>query len=253
MNDHVLAQNFFEINQLQKGTVKILTTKPIKMKKNTLRLQVLLILWLVSFLPSIGLGQDSVFNRRIYTATEMKLNWDKFSIDAGWKNLNAELKEKGFGRLSNEKTMWGYEGYIIDSLKNKQPVMFCAFDLARKGYNGLASMIWVKKGAQLYKAFIIFPDGEKDVEKAFENSTEYYADASDKLQKANSFGRCWRRECRKDCPSFCLSSITACATAAATIAASGLGITTPVAIAIFGGCAGIACIGCLAVQAIQCL
>lgn len=199
-------------------------------------------------------AQDSVYSKKVYTYTEMKTNWSNFSTDPGWKTVISDLRAKGWELINHEKTMWGMEGYVIDSLtRTKQRVVFCAFDFGKKGYNAFASAVWLKRGEKMYKASIVFPSAEKDVETAFLNSVELYVDPFNKLQKANSFGRCWRRESRKDCPSFCLSSITTCATAAATLAAAGLGITTPVAIGIFAGCAGFGCVGCLAVQAIQCL
>lgn len=197
---------------------------------------------------------DTIYNRKDFTYSEMKANWSNFSNDAAWKVVVAEMKRQGFSLLDNENTMWGMAGYAINPLtRTKEAVVFCAFDFYKKGYDGLASMVWIKKGGKTYKCCITFPQNEKNADSAFAKSIEYYVDGNNTLQKAKSFGRCWRRACKANCPSFCLSAITTCGGVAIALATAGLGITTPVAIGIFAGCAGVTCGGCLAVQALSCL
>ena len=53
------------------------------------------------------------------------------------------------------------------------------------------SMVWRQVGDQIYKAYLVFPVGEKSMDKALLLSEEWFSSGG-KIQKAHSFGRCFR-------------------------------------------------------------
>lgn len=194
-------------------------------------------------------AQDSVYNLKTYSYKEMKTNWTTFSADAGWRAVNAGIKNKGYVLLDSSRTMWGAEGYIINPLsKAKEKVVYCAFDFHNKVNRSLASLVWIKRGDKTYKASIEFPAGVKNIDSSFVKSVEYFVNKDNKLQEAQSFGRCWRRAVRNNCMGYCAAFIPACGGIAAAFAVTGWG-----AVAIFLGCTTGGCASCFLLQAITCI
>ena len=210
----------------------------------------------------------------VFTEEEMKKQWKMFEKDKGWKELIKKTEEKGFKRI--EKSSWGFSGKLTDpNTKKSEDVMFCAFDFyspsvkEKKSFQ-TCSMIWRKVGRDLYKAYIVFPIGESSTEKSFDLAEEWFADAGGKVRKAHSFNKCFRKctnggrhnvsvetffgkiNVKADCKTSCLSGIAVCGgvTAILELATGGLG--TPVLIATFGICAGVACGQCFAICALGC-
>jgi hypothetical protein len=208
----------------------------------------------------------------IFTPDEMNEMWKKFSSDKGWQVLQNEVSTKKFSRIANKEAAWGFKGTITDEKGNKSEVLFCAYDFINpKNTKQGCSMVWSKVGDKSYKAYLVFPEGVTDLDKKFEASQEWYVDASAKIQKANSWGRCFRRcvqrgvpvpnvetELSKDrsrinvgntsitvsCPGLCFASALTCSTLAAgtaiaivgagALTAGTGGITLPVLIAAGG-------------------
>jgi len=193
-------------------------------------------------------AQDTIYNKKMYSFSEMKTNWINFSADEGWKILNARMKNRGYVLIDTAKTMWGAEGVVINPLtKAKEKVVFCVYDYYNKSEKMLASIIWVKNGTSVYKASIEFPKGEMNIDSAYEHSLEYYTDANNKLQLAHSFGRCFRKWARRWCPYQCTAgSALMCGIIAAT---TGVGILTP---GIFLSCVAAVCTECYFEAAIRC-
>ena len=210
----------------------------------------------------------------VFTEEEMKKQWSSFSNDKGWKELVNETEKKGFKRI--ERSSWGFKGKLTDPKSGKsEDVLFCAFDFYspsakdQKSFQ-TCSMIWRKVGKDLYKAYIVFPKGESNREKSFDLAEEWFADANGKVQKAHSFNKCFRKcinggrhsvsvdtffgkiNVTADCKTSCLSGIAVCGgvTAILELATGGLG--TPVLIATFGICSGVACGQCFAICALGC-
>lgn len=195
-----------------------------------------------------------------YSIDVLEQKWAAYVNDPGFKNLLLAVSKQGFVRIANNnKAAWGFKGsYIPDSLNNNgvQPTEICAFDFYKKTATGgqMCSMVWRKVGGTVYRAYIIFPEGITDFAKAFEASTEFYADENNQIQKAQSFGKCWARCLRRDFKaSNCVNAMISCGTAAATLTTLGIGVTTPIALGIFGSCAGVFCLLPLAICAAVCL
>ena len=136
--------------------------------------------------------KDFVFQPTIFTESEMKEMWTKFSNDEDWKALVAQTKEKGFTRILNKEAAWGFKGTLTDDKGEKKNVVFCAFDFVNsKDVSQGCSMIWKIVGKESYKAYLVFPPGETDVNKKFEKAQEWYAEKG-QVKKANSWGTRFR-------------------------------------------------------------
>lgn len=223
-----------------------------------------LMVCILTLLSSVGFSQDCTFgkvsNTNVYKIGTLEKKWESYTKDAGFKVLLDQVKKEGFIRIEkNEKTAWGFEAsYTSDTVLgvSAQPAEVCSFDFYKKTAKGvqMCSMVWRKVGGTVYKAYIIFPEGEKDFEKAMEKSLEYYVDENNKIVKANSFGKCWAKCVFKRFKATnCAAAMAACGGAAAGVAAAGIGVTTPIALGIFGACAGVFCLAPLAICAAYCL
>jgi len=203
---------------------------------------------------------SKVTSTNVFSIDVLEKKWTGYTQDPGFKVLLDEIKRQGFTRIEkNEKTAWGFNAnYVADSVlgTSEQDAEVCSFDFYKKTAAGvqMCSMVWRKVGGTTYKAYIIFPVGEKDFATAMAKSTEFYADENNKIQKAHSFGKCWSK-CvfQRFSATNCVSAMAACGGAAAGLAAAGIGVTTPIALGIFGACAGVFCLAPLAICAAYCL
>lgn len=203
---------------------------------------------------------SKVINTNVFSIDVLEKKWTGYTQDPGFKVLLDDVKRQGFTRIEkNEKTAWGFDAnYIADSVlgTSEQDAEVCSFDFYKKTAGGvqMCSMVWRKVGGTIYKAYIIFPVGEKDFVSAMDKSTEFYADENNKIQKAHSFGKCWSK-CvfKRFNATGCASAMAACGAAAAGLTVAGIGVTTPVALGIFGACAGVFCVAPLAICAAYCL
>jgi hypothetical protein len=171
----------------------------------------------------------------LFSPKQMNALWDRFATDQAWQVVAQEAKQRGLARVRDEKAAWGFEGTTTDG----QEVLICLYDLAGKEAKGgtRATVVWAKVGKAVYKAIIVL-DSDKDFDQAVEKSLELYVDKNQKLQKANSFGRCLRRRLRDQCGVTCLASAVGCAIV------PGLAGHVACFAAICGGCATIAALSC---------
>jgi hypothetical protein len=172
----------------------------------------------------------------LFSPKQMNALWDRFATDQAWQVVAQEAKQRGLARVRDEKAAWGFEGTTADG----QEVLICLYDLAGKDAKGStrATVVWAKVGKEVYKAIIVL-DNAKDFDQAVEKSLELYVDKNQKLQKANSFGRCLRRRLRDQCGATCLASAVGCA-----LSPFGLASSVACFAAICGGCATIAALSC---------
>ncbi len=215
---------------------------------------VLLLGALVWLAPLSASAQD-VVDMKQFSPKEMDALWDQFGKDQGWAAINKDVATKKFQRIKHEKASWGFKGSRKNAKGQMEDVIFCAFDFYNpNSKNGQGcSMIWRKVGGETYKAYLIFPDGEKDFDKALEASLEWFADEKGQIQKANSWGRCFRRCNRSICGPGCLASIAVCGGATAILAVATGGLGVPGAAIVFGICAGYGCGFCMAGCAVGCM
>jgi hypothetical protein len=232
------------------------------MKKNALKLITTLLLIVLSYSNSIA--QDCMFskitNSNQYKIDKLESKWQDYLNDPGFKVVVEYVKKMGFIRIDkNDKAAWGFDAnFILDSTlgTSEQYAEFCGFDFYKKTDKGvqMCSIIWREVGNTIYKACIIFPEGEKDAKTTFEKSTEFYVDKNNKIQLAHSFGKCWAKCVFKKLKSSkCAAAIAVCGAAAGGLVLAGVGVTTPVAIGIFAVCASWDCIMPLAICAAYCL
>ena len=220
-------------------------------------------------------ADSSVLESTQFSEAGMKEQWLTFTKDKGFVELLKQVEAKGFKRI--EQSSWGFKGVIRNIATGKaEDVMFCAFDfyspsaISQKTFQ-TCSMIWRKVGADVYKAYIVFPKGVSDRQKGFEGAEEWFADANATVQKAHSFNKCFNNcinggrhsvsvttkygsmKATADCKSQCITGVIACGgvTTILQIASGGLG--TPLLIATFGICSGITCGQCFAMCAIGCV
>jgi len=219
-------------------------------------------------------ADSTILQNTVFTEEEMKTQWQSFSADKGWKALMKEVEAKGFKRI--ERSSWGFKGELKNIVTQKsEDVMFCAFDfynpatIKEKTFQ-TCSMIWRKVGKDVYKAYIVFPKGVSEKEKAFAGAEEWFADNEGAIQKAHSFNKCFNRcinggrhsvavdtkfgsvHITADCKSQCLSAVAVCGGVTAILEVASGGLGTPVLIATFGICSGIACGQCFAMCALGC-
>ncbi len=232
------------------------------MKKSFLKLLTFIAL-MFSF-ATTAQAQDCMFskisNSNQYKIDKLESKWQAYLNDPGFKTVTDYVKKLGFVRINNnEKAAWGFEAkFVLDTTlgTSEQYAEFCGFDFYKKTDKGvqMCSVIWREVGNTIYKACIIFPEGEKDPKTALEKSQEFYADKDNKLQLAHSFGKCWAKCVFKRTSSTkCAAAIVVCGAAAGGLVAAGLGVSTPFAIGAFSVCAGWVCILPLAICAAYCL
>lgn len=242
--------------------------------KNVKQMLVLIVVAVLSLTTQIN-AQTPVNDFYQFSPKEMIEMSQKFAGDAGWSAILKEVNEKKFTKIKHEKAAWGFKGKVKDKSGKEVDVVFCTFDYYNPdSKNGQGcSMIWKKVGNEIYKAYLIFPEGEKDMDKALALSGEWYADANGKIQKAQSWGRCFRRcvggtqrtvvdaggvrfEVPANCGLGCLASIAVCggATAILAVASSpGAPVTFPTLAIVFGICAGASCGVCIGACALGCI
>lgn len=207
-----------------------------------------------------GCNNSKVLNTAVFPIAKLESKWASYVTDKGFSLLLAAVKKQGFIRIEkNEKAAWGFDaGFIADTTlgTKEQKAEVCSFDFYKKTAKGvqMCTMVWRKVGGEIYKAYIVYPVGEKNIQTALENSEEYYVDENNTIQKAHSFGKCWAK-CvfKRFKATSCAGAMTACAGAAAGLTIAGIGVTTPIALGIFGACAGVFCLAPLAVCAAYCL
>jgi hypothetical protein len=219
-----------------------------------------------------------------FTREQMSKHWMNLSKDKGFTELGKAIKAKGFEKLEEETSAYGFEGTYTDPSGKATKVAFYAYDFknknAKKGQGG--SLIWRQIGDKVYKAYIIFPEGEKDINKALEGATEWYADKEGKVQRAHSWNTCFL-SCVKsngsapsidmdirtgkvsigsktytlNCTAQCFTGAIVCSGIAGVIAVAGAaesgGVSVPFAIAVFATCAGLTCGSCVALCGIGCM
>lgn len=235
------------------------------MKKQTIvkiRTTVLCMLFSSAFLisRSQNCNYAKVLNTAPFTIDVLETKWQTFTADPGFKILADAVAKQGFIRIAkNEKAAWGFSAsYISDSVLGTSPqqAVVCSYDFYRKTSTGIqmCSMIWRKVGGTTYKSYIVFPVGETNFYTAIEKSTEFYIDDNNTIQQAHSFGKCWAN-CvfKRFSATNCAAAMAACGGAAAGLVSLSIGVTTPIALGIFGGCAGIFCLAPLAICAAYCL
>ena len=179
----------------------------------------------------------------VLTVSELKNKFSALSDDADMKLLKNELKEKGWNKFENEQMSYGVTAVRKDETGKSFPFELYVFDYYNKSTHQTGALIWRNNGKSVYKAYLLFPSGEKDFEKAMEGSVEMYADGG-KIQKASSFGRCFKRCVSKSCPSFCLVGSMACMLGGVAIIAASAGTAEALALAFWLGCTGFACAWC---------
>lgn len=241
------------------------------MKKTGKLFAALLLGALVWLAPALASAQE-LADMKQFSPKEMDALWDRFSKDQGWAAINKDVASKKFQRVKHEKASWGFKGSVKNAKGQMEDVMFCAFDFYNpNSKNGQGcSMIWRKAGNETYKAYLIFPEGEKNFDKALEASVEWFADEKGQIQKANSWGKCFRTcvvsnakvmvdvngtkfNVPASCGSGCLASIAVCGGATAILAAATGGVGFLGAAAVFGICAGVSCGSCIAICALGCM
>jgi hypothetical protein len=207
-----------------------------------------------------GCNNSKVNNTSVFPISTLESKWTSYIADKGFATLLAAVKNEGFIRIEkNEKTAWGFSaGFIADTSlgTSEQKAEVCSFDFYRKTAKGvqMCTMVWRKVGNEIYKAYIVYPVGEKNIQTALEKSEEYYVDENNKIQEAHSFGKCWAK-CvfKRFNATGCASAMASCSGAAAGLTLAGIGVTTPIALGIFGACAGVFCLAPLAICAAYCL
>lgn len=185
-----------------------------------------------------------------YNSQELKQLYASLILNKGFKKLVKRVTDKGFVKIEDTLAAYGFTGKqensnIIDD------VSFVAFDFFDIKKNQTCSIIQRKKGKDIYTAFIMFPPGEKNFKNALNDSEEWYVNSKNKIVKANSWRKCFRKFIIKHCGGFCLGAIKTCGGFSIIIA--GMGVSFGTAVAFFLGCAGALCGSCLAVGAINCL
>jgi hypothetical protein len=235
------------------------------MKKNIFQIcrslmTLILVLAIAIHSKSQNCNFSKVVDQKSFNLSQLESKWETYAKDPGFKILLDAVTKQGFTRIAkNEKAAWGFGGeFISDSVlgTSAQDAEVCSFDFYKKTATGvqMCSMVWRKVGGTTYKAYILFPPGEKDFNTAMEKSSEFYVDENNKVQRAHSFGKCWAK-CvfKRFNATNCATAMAACGGAAAGLVIAGIGVTTPIALGIFGVCAGVFCLGPLAICAAYCL
>jgi hypothetical protein len=112
-------------------------------------------------------------------------------------------------------------------------------------------VIWRNDGKVVYKAYLTFPAGEKDFDKAIDESVEMFVEGG-KIQKASSWGTCFKKKAREKCAPFCITAVTGCGLAATAIILASGGSLVGLSMGFWLGCAGILCGHCFLTIALDC-
>jgi hypothetical protein len=223
-----------------------------------------------------GEKRDAELTTTALTEKEVTSKWQEFASDKGWQALMKEVEGKGFKRIDQSSS--GFRGTIKNPADGKSmEVLFYAYDFyspaaTRDKSFQTASMIFGNIGGRIYKAYLVFPRGVKDIKTALAESQEWFADDNGKVQKAHSFGsrlgRCIeggkhvvyiegpngiKMRVTANCKTSCLAAIAVCGGAAAILEVASGGLGTVPLIGVFFLCAGGGCASCLVMCALASL
>jgi hypothetical protein len=223
-------------------------------------------------------------NIDFFSHEELNKQWSEFSQNKNWKILEKAVAAKKFSRILNKEASWGFSGTTINDKGEKDSVLLCLFDfLNPANIKQGCSMLWAKVGRKTYKAYIIFPEGEKDINKKFELTEEWYVDETKgTINKASSWGRTFKKCVQRgvevpgvetelsnnrskisigggtvtvSCPGICLAGAIACTALAGGVATSivlagivaagteGVGIPVLIAAGGIGAAMLVTCVG----------
>ena len=239
-------------------------------------------LFIVTSIVSAQTPADDKKQEKInsFSKEKLKEKWGQFKNDKPFTNLLAEVEKKGFKKLEVDNTSWGYEGEVTDKNGKNRKVLFCIYDFVKTvdGKKQNVAVVWREVDKKAYKAYVVLPPGETNMEKALDGASEWYADEKGEIQKANSWGTCFLK-CVKtggtapgldadivngklkvggktytiSCPGFCMFSAACAATALGVgIALAETGVGLAMAIIAAGAC-GLPCSSCFGMCAIGCL
>jgi hypothetical protein len=111
---------------------------------------------------------------------KLKEKLGQFKNDKAFAALMGDVQKKGFKKVEREDAQWGFEGEVTDKSGKTQAVLFCIYDYVKEssgnGPQQFCSMLWRKVGNRVYKAYLVFPAGETNMEKALSEASEWYAD-----------------------------------------------------------------------------
>ena len=215
-----------------------------------------------------------------FSKDKLKEKWGQFKNDKAFNQLLDEVDKKGFKRLEVDNTSWGYEGEVTDKAGKNRKVLFCIYDFVKTGEGNTkqnCSVVWREVDKKAYKAYVVLPPGETNIEKALNGANEWYADEKG-IHKANSWGTCFMKCVQTgglapgidadivngklklggktytiSCPGFCMFSAACAATALGVgIALAETGVGLAMAIIAAGAC-GLPCSSCFGMCAIGCL
>ena len=208
---------------------------------------------------SAGAQKSTIKNMRVFKKNDNDANWGKYIKDADFKLLVQNLKQEGFKKADeHENFSWGYSGKLIkDSTQGTstgEDVEISVFDFYKKTSAGfqLASIIWRNVGGDIYKASMVYPENEKELQPALVNAVEKTVE-NGKIALAHSLSRCWANCVFSRFTAVnCVAALTVCGGAAAALVALPLGVTQGAALAVLAGCAGVFCVLPLAVCLAYC-
>jgi hypothetical protein len=127
--------------------------------------------------PGLNTAQGKI---PAFTKEKLKEKWTQFKNDKAFSQLLSEVEKKGFKKLEKENTQWGFEGEVTNKSGKTKQVLFCVYDYVKEadGQNlkQNCSVVWKKVDNKVYKAYIVFPPGETNMEKALLGAKEWYAD-----------------------------------------------------------------------------
>jgi len=232
-------------------------------------------------LAKIEPAQGSI---NFFTPDELNKKWTEFSANKNWQILEKTVAAKQFRRILNKEAAWGFTGTTINDKGEKVSTLVCLFDFLNPANTKQGcSMLWAKVGTKSYKAYIVFPEGEKDVNRKFDLTEEWYVDeVKGTIQKASSWGRTFKKCVQRgvaapgvetelsnnrsrivvgggsvtvSCPGICLAGAIACSGLAGGVATSiilagivaagteGVGIPVLIAAGGIGGAMLATCVG----------
>ena len=208
---------------------------------------------------SAGAQKSTIKGMRVFKKNDNTTNWGKYMKDADFKLLVANLKQEGFKKADeHENFSWGYSGKLVkDSTQagaTGENVEISVFDFYKKTANGfqLASIIWRNVGGDIYKASMVYPENEKEIQPALEKAVEKTVE-NGKIVLAHSLSRCWSNCVFSRFTAInCAAALTVCGGAAVALVALSLGVTQGAALAVLAGCAGTFCLLPLAICLAYC-
>lgn len=184
---------------------------------------------------------QSIKNEHIFSKEELKELWEHFSKDKEMVMLLREVERKGFKRVQSDDAQWGLKADLIEGRTQKEGLL-CVYDYYNERTKEKCTVLWGKQGNELYKAYFILDNSQKDFHDALEHAQEWFV-ADGKIQKANSWHSCVTRNLKTRCASFCASSFKNC---------SALLLLPNIGTAVYLGCVGGICGGCASLVILFC-